>query len=97
MTWTDMNLHEGHGLLVRTGPNEVSISGPTVVKLIYRAGSRFNKAKWYPKALSLSLVFLLGQTADTVILSGILYGKVVGNSIYFLREIHMFMHPRNDL
>ncbi|KAF2109828.1 cytochrome P450 [Lophiotrema nucula] len=40
-------LHEKYGSIVRTGPNEVSISDPLAVKTIYGAGSKFRKSEWY--------------------------------------------------
>lgn len=42
-----IDLHDKHGDLVRTGPNEVSTSDPTAIKTIYGAGTRFNKSDWY--------------------------------------------------
>ncbi|KAF2473714.1 cytochrome P450 [Lindgomyces ingoldianus] len=42
-----IELHKAHGKLVRTGPNEVSISDPGAVKIIYGAGSKFRKSNWY--------------------------------------------------
>lgn len=47
MIWTVMDLHKKHGPLVRTGPNEVSVSDIAAVKQIYGAGSRFTKSSWY--------------------------------------------------
>lgn len=47
MVWTVMDLHKKHGPLVRTGPNEVSVSDVAAVKRIYGAGSRFRKSPWY--------------------------------------------------
>ncbi|KEF55246.1 uncharacterized protein A1O9_08900 [Exophiala aquamarina CBS 119918] len=43
-----LDLHRKHGPLVRIGPNEVSVSDPQALKVIYGAGSRFTKTKWYP-------------------------------------------------
>lgn len=40
-------LHRKHGKLVRTAPNEVSISDPAALKTIYGAGSKFRKSDWY--------------------------------------------------
>lgn len=40
-------LHKKHGKLVRTAPNEVSISDPAAIKTIYGAGSKFRKSDWY--------------------------------------------------
>lgn len=42
-----MALHERHGSLVRTGPNEVSVSDRTAIKTIYGAGTKFQKSEWY--------------------------------------------------
>lgn len=47
MAWTIMDLHEKYGPLIRTGPNEVSVSDVATVKQIYGAGSRFTKSPWY--------------------------------------------------
>ncbi|KAF2157283.1 cytochrome P450 [Myriangium duriaei CBS 260.36] len=40
-------LHEKYGPIVRTGPNEVSVSDLAVIKTIYGAGSKFSKSDWY--------------------------------------------------
>lgn len=42
-----IDLHQKHGYLVRTGPNEVSVSDPATIKTIYGAGTKFYKSKWY--------------------------------------------------
>ncbi|PSK59191.1 Isotrichodermin C-15 hydroxylase [Elsinoe australis] len=42
-----IDLHAKHGYLVRTGPNEVSVSDPTAIRTIYGAGTKFQKSKWY--------------------------------------------------
>jgi cytochrome P450 len=47
MHTTMIALHKKHGKLVRTAPNEVSISDPTAIKKIYGAGSKFQKSDWY--------------------------------------------------
>jgi cytochrome P450 len=47
MHTTMIALHKKHGKLVRTAPNEVSISDPTAIKLIYGAGTKFRKSDWY--------------------------------------------------
>lgn len=47
MPWTMIALHDKYGSLVRTGPNEVSVSEPTAIKTIYGAGTKFNKSDWY--------------------------------------------------
>ncbi|KAL1303437.1 hypothetical protein AAFC00_006826 [Neodothiora populina] len=44
---TMIALHEKHGKLVRTGPNEVSVSDLSAIKTIYGAGTKFNKSDWY--------------------------------------------------
>lgn len=44
---TMIALHEKHGSLVRTGPNEVSVADPTTIKQIYGAGTKFEKSEWY--------------------------------------------------
>ncbi len=44
---TMIDLHEKHGKLVRTGPNEVSISDLLAIKQIYGAGTKFRKSDWY--------------------------------------------------
>jgi cytochrome P450 len=44
---TMISLHARHGKLVRTGPNEVSVSDLTAVKKIYSAGTKFRKSDWY--------------------------------------------------
>ncbi|KAL8707634.1 MAG: hypothetical protein Q9220_007372 [cf. Caloplaca sp. 1 TL-2023] len=40
-------LHRKYGRLVRTGPNEVSVSDPAAIKTIYAPGSKFKKSEWY--------------------------------------------------
>lgn len=47
MNRTMMELHDKYGPLVRTGPNEVSVSDVTAIKQIYRAGTKFQKSDWY--------------------------------------------------
>ncbi|XPS73243.1 hypothetical protein M3J09_005393 [Ascochyta lentis] len=47
MHTTMIALHSKHGKLVRTAPNEVSISDPAAIKTIYGAGSKFRKSDWY--------------------------------------------------
>ncbi|KAL8947907.1 MAG: hypothetical protein Q9222_005856 [Ikaeria aurantiellina] len=44
---TMIALHRKHGRLVRTGPNEISVSDLAAVKTMYAAGSRFKKSEWY--------------------------------------------------
>jgi len=44
---TMIALHEKHGSLVRTGPNEVSVADPNTIKQIYGAGTKFEKSDWY--------------------------------------------------
>ncbi|KAK8216419.1 cytochrome P450 [Phyllosticta capitalensis] len=52
-SWTDdfhrtmIRLHEEHGNLVRTGPNEVSVADLKAIKKIYGAGTKFQKSDWY--------------------------------------------------
>lgn len=40
-------LHRKYGTIVRTAPNEVSISDLNAVKQIYGPGSKFKKSDWY--------------------------------------------------
>lgn len=47
MHTTMIALHKKHGKLVRTAPNEVSVSDPAAIKTIYGAGSKFRKSDWY--------------------------------------------------
>ncbi|KAF1962628.1 cytochrome P450 [Byssothecium circinans] len=42
-----IDLHKKYGTLVRTGPNEVSVSKPAIIKIIYGAGTKFHKSDWY--------------------------------------------------
>ncbi|KAF9891401.1 hypothetical protein FE257_004257 [Aspergillus nanangensis] len=42
-----LKLHAQHGKLVRTGPNEVSVTDLNAIKKIYGAGSKFRKSAWY--------------------------------------------------
>ncbi|KAH0263400.1 cytochrome P450 family protein, partial [Aureobasidium melanogenum] len=44
---TMIALHEKHGPIVRTGPNEVSIADLSAIKTIYGAGTKFRKSDWY--------------------------------------------------
>ncbi|KAF2094901.1 cytochrome P450 [Rhizodiscina lignyota] len=39
--------HEKYGSLVRTGPNELSISDLSAIRKIYGPGSKFRKSDWY--------------------------------------------------
>ena len=47
MNTTMIDLHKKHGSLVRTGPNEVSVSDLAAIKTIYGAGTKFRKSEWY--------------------------------------------------
>ena len=47
MNRTMMKLHDQYGPLVRTGPNEVSVSDVGAIKQMYRAGTKFQKSDWY--------------------------------------------------
>ena len=47
MNSTMMALHDKYGALVRTAPNEVSVSDVAAIKQIYRAGTKFYKSEWY--------------------------------------------------
>jgi len=47
MNHTMIALHKKHGNLVRTGPNEVSVSDLAAIKTIYGAGTKFRKSDWY--------------------------------------------------
>lgn len=47
MNTTMILLHAQHGPLIRTGPNEVSVSDLTAVKTIYAPGTKFYKSNWY--------------------------------------------------
>ncbi|KAI9834154.1 MAG: hypothetical protein M1826_005265 [Phylliscum demangeonii] len=44
---TAIALHRRYGPLVRTGPNEVSVSDPQAVKMIYGLATKFPKSNWY--------------------------------------------------
>ena len=44
---TMISLHMKYGKLVRTGPNELSVSDLSAIKKIYGAGSQFVKSDWY--------------------------------------------------
>ncbi|OGM41477.1 hypothetical protein ABOM_010074, partial [Aspergillus bombycis] len=47
MHGTMIQLHDKHGSLVRTGPNEVSTSNLDAIQLIYGPASKFHKSDWY--------------------------------------------------
>ncbi|KAK6392882.1 hypothetical protein LTR65_002964 [Meristemomyces frigidus] len=47
MNTTMITLHAKYGDLVRTGPNEVSVSDLAAIKTIYGAGTGFRKSSWY--------------------------------------------------
>jgi cytochrome P450 len=47
MNTTMIRLHAKHGPLVRTAPNEVSVSDLSAIKAIYGAGTKFRKSDWY--------------------------------------------------
>jgi hypothetical protein len=44
---TMITLHAKHGKLVRTAPDEISVSDLTAIKKIYGAGTKFRKSDWY--------------------------------------------------
>ncbi|KAJ5923157.1 Cytochrome p450 family protein [Penicillium verhagenii] len=44
---TNIALHEKHGKLVRTGPNEVSVADLGLVKKIFAAGNKYRKGPFY--------------------------------------------------
>ena len=44
---TMISLHSRYGKLVRTGPDEVSVSDLATIKKIYGAGTKFRKSDWY--------------------------------------------------
>lgn len=44
---TMIALHAKHGNLVRTAPDEVSVSDLNAIKKIYGAGTKFRKSDWY--------------------------------------------------
>jgi hypothetical protein len=44
---TMIRLHAKHGKLVRTAPDEVSVSDLSAIKKIYGAGTKFRKSDWY--------------------------------------------------
>ena len=48
---TMIMLHKRYGKLVRTGPNEVSVSDLSAIKSIYGAGTKFRKSDWYSGTL----------------------------------------------
>ncbi|KAL5431697.1 hypothetical protein PMIN06_012223 [Paraphaeosphaeria minitans] len=41
------NLHDQHGPFVRIGPDNLSISNPKAVQVIYGSGSKCTKSSWY--------------------------------------------------
>ena len=43
---TMIECHARYGKLVRTGPNEVSVSDPSAIKKIYAPGTKFVKSNW---------------------------------------------------
>ena len=47
MNVTMIDLHSKYGTLVRTGPNELSVSDLSAIKSIYGAGTKFRKSDWY--------------------------------------------------
>lgn len=60
------NLHEKYGPLVRTGPNSVDISDPTVLPIIYGINSKFLKVSNAPN-------MILNKKANYENLVGILH------------------------
>ena len=46
MNRTMIALHDKHGKLVRTGPNEISVSDLSAIKKIYGPGTKFVKSDW---------------------------------------------------
>ena len=51
MNTTLIALHSKHGPLVRTGPNEVSVSDLAAIKKIYAPGTKFRKSDWFVKTI----------------------------------------------
>ncbi len=47
MNSTLIDLHAQHGSLVRTAPNEVSVSSIPAIRKIYAPGTKFRKSDWY--------------------------------------------------
>jgi len=43
----DLELHKRHGSVVRIAPNEVIFSNPDYFKVVYGAGTKFTKARYY--------------------------------------------------
>jgi cytochrome P450 len=43
----EMSLHKQYGPIVRIAPNEISVSDPKYMKMIYGANSSFLKSRWY--------------------------------------------------
>ena len=43
----EISLHKKYGPIVRISPNEIMVSDPKYVKMIYGAGTHFAKAPWY--------------------------------------------------
>jgi hypothetical protein len=74
---TMIALHHRHGPLVRTGPNEVSVSDLSAIKKIYGAGTKFRKSDWY-NYNSISVPLEVGVMLIRT--KGIQYGKGTGNS-----------------
>jgi hypothetical protein len=70
-------LHNRHGSLVRTGPNEVSVSDLSAIKKIYGAGTKFRKSDWYVHPL-ISVRAKMEQMLTRN--QGIQYGKAIENS-----------------
>ncbi|KIW12773.1 hypothetical protein PV08_07960 [Exophiala spinifera] len=44
---TELRLHDVHGPLVRTGPNEVVTNDPKAIEVLYGIGSKFEKTDFY--------------------------------------------------
>ncbi|KAF4539441.1 Cytochrome p450 pisatin [Lasiodiplodia theobromae] len=45
--WTNIDLHQKHGPVVRIAPNEYSIDDPEAMKILYGHGTAFIKGPWY--------------------------------------------------
>ncbi|PLB36518.1 cytochrome P450 [Aspergillus candidus] len=43
-----LRLHERHGPLVRLGPNNVSVSSPAAISILYNTRTRYAKSDFYP-------------------------------------------------
>lgn len=84
MHTTMIELHKKYGKLVRTGPNEVSVADPAVIKTIY--GACFRDNAYMP---ALTVLQAPGRNFGKAI--GMAFGRAIGSLISLPNGMKKFM------